>query len=237
MIPQNYSLSRDKINNAKNKEELSEAIAFSVEKSNEFSESQNETLKELIENKSNILRVSEQYNEIDKENFKPIEIIETNIDGEKQKDKRTPKVKEPQQNTYRVKRRVNKPIEWVQYSNNEYEVEVSSTDKETLLSRLDDIEREVIQRLSLYNKDALEAYWKKKYDEWVASVKPVVTQANVNTFEYDMSQVNLVNEQYAVARYQRLNNFVLQAFEKFPEVKKFYDEFSKSNPKVEAPNL
>lgn len=52
-----------------------------------------------------------------------------------------------------------------------------------------------------------------------------------------MSGAANLDAQYALARYQRLNTFVLQAFEKFPEVKAFYVEFDKVNPKVPQPNL
>jgi len=176
--------------------------------------------------------------------------IEANTPKRTRKAKEEPVPTTPAlQNMYRVKRRVNRPIDWVQYSNNEYEVEVSSTDQATLLSELDAIEQEVIQRLSLYNKDALESHGQKQkeigYKQWVKeaeekakATKPVAqAPQKINTFVYDMSHVSTLDPQYTLARYQRLNSFVLQAFEKFPEVKALYTEFDKVNPKIQPPSL
>lgn len=251
MTLQQFELIRDKIKSSTTPAELTDAISFGMNNSQWLSDGQQDTLRLLVDEKRkalgdpNVERVKQAYDKVDAEQFKPITIEESTPNPEANTPKRTRKTKEEattpvvMQNMYRVKRRVNRPIDGVQYSNNEYEVEVSSTDQATLLSELDAIEKEVIQRLALYRKDDLEAYGQKKYAEWVASVKPVVTTApqKVNTFEYDMSGAVSLDLQYTLARYQRLNSFVLQSFEKFPEVKAFYAEFDKLNPKINPPSL
>ena len=216
-------------------------------------------------------RVAAEYKEDDAKNFTPITIEMSNtpttvspwvdlapsstVDTEPWIDdtpkwKRTRKAKEEPaalQIMYRVKRRVNKPIDWVQYSNNEYEVEVSSTDQVTLLSELDAIEKEVIGRLSLYNKDALDKQKELGYQQGVkeATEKIKATPVKVEQapakniawapVEYDISQVSKIDVEYATMRYQRLNGFVLQLFNHMPEVKALYAEFDKVNPKVITP--
>ena len=214
-------------------------------------------------------RVAAEYKEDDAKNFTPITIETTNTNdvvmpipiveaivqsSTQEAPKRTRKVKEEPaalQIMYRFKRRVNKPIDWVQYSNNEYEVEVSSTDQVTLLSELDAIEKEVIGRLSLYNKDALDAHGQKQKElgyqqgvkeatEKIKATPVKVEQAPAKNIawapvEYDISQVSKIDVEYATMRYQRLNGFVLQLFNHMPEVKALYAEFDKVNPKVITP--
>lgn len=245
MIPKNYELIRDTINASATPTELAEAISFGMSNSQWLNDIQQGALRSLVEQKQKSLQLTTTYDTIDAENFKSIEIEVSNTPivhatPDTPKRMRKPKESTPEV-SYKVSRRVNKPIDWVQYSNNEYIVEVMATDKEILLAELDAVEAEVIQRLSLYNKDALEVYGKKKFDEWykagLSESPNAVAASKVNTFEYDMSQTSALDLQYTLARYQRLNSFVLQSFEKFPEVKAFYTEFDKANPKVPQPNL
>ena len=160
-----------------------------------------------------------------------------NIIDEEVKPKRTRKTKEEVQseqvktvnknlNTITLKRRINLPIDGVQYSNNEYGCEVTASTKEEAQYLLEEIMADFIQSSGLVRSSSIEAQKKAAYDQGfqagIKSVPPVVQ--NVRSPEDDLE----------IRRFARIKLFMGKLAEDqtiLAAMNRVKAEFEKSNPR------
>lgn len=199
-----------------------------------------------------IEQLTEEYKEIDKENFWPTEVKITStglpneykeitisqpiplaeavtevisVIPEKKKQKRvsttelleeakqapTPVIKE-----VTVSRRINLPIEWVQYSNNEFNITVTATNKDDAVNELNKLMESFLADQWLVRKSV--------HDKMVADLKAKqVTPAP--------QPDNKVTKQYE--RLKALMNYVYQNSSNKEEMTKLREEFTQSNPIIQ----
>lgn len=157
--------------------------------------------------------------------------------NEEVKPKRTRKTKEevqPEQvqtvnknwSTITLKRRINLPIDGVQYSNNEYGCEVTAPSKEEAQNLLEEIMADFIQSSGLVRSSSIEAQKKASYDQGfqagIKSVPPVVQ--SVRSPEDDLE----------IRRFARIKLFMGKLAEDqtiLAAMNRVKTEFEKTNPR------
>ena len=163
-----------------------------------------------------------------------------NIMNEEVKQKRTRKTKEEVQleqvqtvnknwSTITLKRRINLPIEWVEYSNNEYGCEVTASTKEEAQDLLEEIMADFIQSSGLVRSSSIEAQKKASYDQgFQAGIKSVPPAPPV------VQNVRSPEDDLEIRRYIRLQKFIKALSENSsirPSMDAIAAEFTKTNPK------
>lgn len=163
-----------------------------------------------------------------------------NIMNEEVKQKRTRKTKEEVQleqvqtvnknwSTITLKRRINLPIDGVQYSNNEYGCEVTASTKEEAQDLLEEIMADFIQSSGLVRSSSIEAQKKASYDQgFQAGIKSVPPAPPV------VQNVRSPEDDLEIRRYIRLQKFIKALSENSsirPSMDAIAAEFTKTNPK------
>lgn len=163
-----------------------------------------------------------------------------NIMNEEVKQKRTRKTKEEVQleqvqtvnknwSTITLKRRINLPIDGVQYSNNEYGCEVTASTKEEAQNLLEEIMADFIQSSGLVRSSSIEAQKKASYDQgFQAGIKSVPPAPPV------VQNVRSPEDDLEIRRYIRLQKFIKALSENSsirPSMDAIAAEFTKTNPK------
>lgn len=169
-------------------------------------------------------------------------VIETNTPVvEEEKPKRTRKTKDESiqsvNNSHNIvlKRRINLPIDGVQYSNNEFGCEVSASTKEEAQALLEEIMNEFMSDSGLVRKSTLAEYLKIEFNKWVASVP--VQQVQTTQVEKVVEKIvyqRTPEDDLELRRYARVQLF-MQALAKdptiLPSMQRIKVEFEKTNPK------
>lgn len=169
-------------------------------------------------------------------------VIETNTPVvEEEKPKRTRKTKDESiqsvNNSHNIvlKRRINLPIDGVQYSNNEFGCEVSASTKEEAQALLEEIMNEFMSDSGLVRKSTLAEYLKIEFNKWVASVP--VQQVQTTQVEKVVEKIvyqRTPEDDLELRRYARVQLF-MQALAKDPTVlpamQRIKVEFERTNPK------
>jgi len=135
-----------------------------------------------------------------------------------------------------LKRRINLPIDGVQYSNNEFGCEVSASTKEEAQALLEEIMDEFMSDSGLVRKSSMAEYLKAEFNKGVASVtqqaplaKEVVEKV-VEKIVYQRSP----EDDLELRRYARVQLF-MQALAKDPTVlpamQRIKVEFERTNPR------
>lgn len=163
-----------------------------------------------------------------------------NIMNEEVKQKRTRKTKEEVQleqvqtvnknwSTITLKRRINLPIDGVQYSNNEYGCEVTASTKEEAQNLLEEIMADFIQSSGLVRSSSIEAQKKASYEQgFQAGIKSVPPAPPV------VQNVRSPEDDLEIRRYIRLQKFIKALSENSsirPSMDAIAAEFTKTNPK------
>jgi len=163
-----------------------------------------------------------------------------NIMNEEVKQKRTRKTKEEVQleqvqtvnknwSTITLKRRINLPIDGVQYSNNEYGCEVTASTKEEAQDLLEEIMADFIQSSGLVRSSSIEVQKKASYDQgFQAGIKSVPPAPPV------VQNVRSPEDDLEIRRYIRLQKFIKALSENSsirPSMDAIAAEFTKTNPK------
>ncbi len=169
-------------------------------------------------------------------------VIETSGPVEEEKPKRSRKPKEESvqsvNNSHNIvlKRRINLPIDWVQYSNNEFGCEVSASTKEEAQALLEEIMNEFMSDSGLVRKSTLAEYLKVEFNKGVASVtaQPVQTKEVEKVVEKIVYQ-RTIEDDLELRRYARVQLF-MQALAKdatiLPAMQRIKVEFEKTNPRI-----
>lgn len=169
-------------------------------------------------------------------------VIETSgTVAEEEKPKRTRKTKDESaqaaNNSHNIvlKRRINLPIDGVQYSNNEFGCEVSASTKEEAQALLEEIMNEFMSDSGLVRKSTLAEYLKVEFNKGVASVP--VQQVQTTQVEKVVEKIvyqRTTEDDLELRRYARVQLF-MQALAKDPTVlpamQRIKVEFEKTNPK------
>lgn len=158
-----------------------------------------------------------------------------NIMNEEVKQKRTRKTKEEVQSvnknwsTITLKRRINLPIDGVQYSNNEYGCEVTASTKEEAQDLLEEIMADFIQSSGLVRSSSIEAQKKASYDQgFQAGIKSVPPAPPV------VQSVRSPEDDLEIRRFARIKLFMGKLAEDqtiLDAMNRVKAEFEKTNPK------
>lgn len=164
-------------------------------------------------------------------------VVAEDIAGSPEKPKRSRRVKEEgvqsvnNSNNIVLKRRINLPIDGVQYSNNEFGCEVSASTKEEAQALLEEIMNEFMADSGLVRKSSMAEYLKAEFNKWVASV---AQQAPVTKEVEKIVYQRTPEDDLEIRRYARVQLF-MQALAKdptiLPAMQRIKVEFEKTNPR------
>ncbi len=129
--------------------------------------------------------------------------------------------------SYRIVRRINTPIKWIDYSNNDWTVEVTAPTLEDAQEQIGVMIEQAIQSYELFTKDRYDSAVKKAYVEWEEHGK-----ANAPKPQQQATVIQAPTKVQYSTNDERLKQMLTQVMNSIPWAKGFMEQFSALNPKI-----